>query len=525
MARFLHLHTFYPDATNHLYQQTPQLKLASFDEQMSAVLADSFSAIHIFTPYLSKMGYETKFIVANNPFAQERWIRENNVPLRDKNNWVKEIAKAQIEAFNPDVLYTCDTITFDSAFFRSLSCRPKLIMGWRGADIPASIDWSEYDVILSGLPALLEYAQKLGARHGEFFFPGFPVHIAEKVAHIQPRFDIVFTGSWTTRQHHQRNTFLRHIAQQANTPGYNYSAMYYLAGNPHEMPSDLKANLGPAKFGLAMHETLRKGRINFDSRSAIRLVDNNQTIDLARDHTINMRIFETLGTGCFLLTEYFEGLKRYFEPGKELETFKDRDELTEKIRYYLDHPDERETIAQKGQLRCHAEYSMEKRAAEFDRIIQKHLRIKSTSGNADVNNTQPSSNHGPLAEMRKAIDTFVHSPNGELLSQKMQSITQKQEKEKPQKAEQLLNKSIYAFKNGRFKDAYLAATEAKNLRLNILNTDLLRAASLLNLGQPQDALQALSEELTLFPDNTSAKELRSQIMQTIKASQKDTSPV
>ena len=488
MTRFLHLHTFYPDAITHLYERMPGLKQRSYEDQMEALINDAFSAVHIFTPYLPKLGYQTKFIVANNPFSQERWIREHNIPLRNKHNWVKEIAKAQIESFKPDVLYSCDTLTFDSSFFRSLSHQPKLIMGWRGADVPASIDWSAYDVILSGLPTLLEHAEKLGATKGEFFFPGFPTQIAEQVASVPPRFDVVFTGSWTTRQHFQRNSYLRHIAQQANEPGHNYSVMYYLAGNPADMPADLKAHLGKARFGLSMHKLLRKGRIVFDARSAIHLVDGKKAIDLARDHTINMRIFETLGTGCFLLTEHFEGLKRYFEPGKELETFASKEELVEKIRYYLDHPTEREEIARRGQLRCLSDYSMEKRVVEFDRIIQKNLHAKHES---------------------RKVQIIPDTPN----------------QGKPEKAKELLNQSIYAYKNGRFREAYQAATEVKDLRLPILNTDLLRAASLFNLGHPQDALEALSEELVQFPENTSAKQLRAEILKVLETNRQNVSSV
>lgn len=489
MARFLHLHTFYPDAITHLYERTPDLKLRSYNQQMEAIIEDAFSAIHIFTPYLSQMGYETQFIVANNPFSQEKWLKENNVPLRNPNNWIKDITKAQIEAFKPDVLYTCDSTTFDSAFFRSLDYRPKVIMGWRGADISESLDWTEYDVILSGLPALLEQAKIQGASHGEFFFPGFPIHITQQVAHIQPRFDVVFTGSWTTHQHHQRNSYLRYIAQQSHTPEHNYSVMYYLAGRPQDMPSDLKEHLGVPRFGLSMHKLLRKGRINFDARSAIRLVGNNHAVDLGKDHTINMRIFETLGTGCFLLTEYFEGLKRYFEPGKELETFSDKGELLEKIRYYLDHPSEREAIAQKGQLRCHSDYSMEQRVIEFDHIIKKHLKLKSTQTS---------------------------------LPKQLPQTDEKQSQKSPQMVEQLLNQSLLAYKQGQFNEAYEAATEAKNWGLPLLNIDYLRAASLLKLGQPQNALQALTEELTLFPQNTNAKQLHAQIQEAIKNAREHT---
>ena len=46
----------------------------------------------------------------------------------------------------------------------------------------------------------------------------------------------------------------------------------------------------------------------------------------------------------------------YFTPGVHLETYTSRGELKEKIRYYLDHDDEREQIAQNG----------------FDEVLNKH---------------------------------------------------------------------------------------------------------------------------------------------------------
>ncbi len=53
-------------------------------------------------------------------------------------------------------------------------------------------------------------------------------------------------------------------------------------------------------------------------------------MDLAGSETINMRLFEATGSGVFLLTEYHDNLREYFEPGKEVETFGDRRELVEK---------------------------------------------------------------------------------------------------------------------------------------------------------------------------------------------------
>lgn len=63
---------------------------------------------------------------------------------------------------------------------------------------------------------------------------------------------------------------------------------------------------------------------------------------------INMRVFETLSTGSFLLTNWLPTLGELFEDGKHLVTYKTLDEMIEKAHFYLEHDDEREAIAKAG---------------------------------------------------------------------------------------------------------------------------------------------------------------------------------
>ena len=58
---------------------------------------------------------------------------------------------------------------------------------------------------------------------------------------------------------------------------------------------------------------------------------------------LNLRVFEILGSGGFLLTDklsYDSGLEMLFEADKEIALYSSIDELKEKIRYYLANPDE-----------------------------------------------------------------------------------------------------------------------------------------------------------------------------------------
>lgn len=63
---------------------------------------------------------------------------------------------------------------------------------------------------------------------------------------------------------------------------------------------------------------------------------------------IPQRVWDVLGCGGFLLTNYQPELEDYFEIGKELEVYNSHDELVEKIDYYLKHEDERKAIADNG---------------------------------------------------------------------------------------------------------------------------------------------------------------------------------
>jgi hypothetical protein len=154
-----------------------------------------------------------------------------------------------------------------------------------------------------------------------------------------------------------------------------------------------------------MYRALKSGRISL-----------NIHIDVAKGEIGNMRMFEATGIGSFLLTDDGEHLRKYFEPGVEIETFRDSQELIEKIYYYLEHPEEREAIARRGQERCLRDYSMSKRAAEFDQIIKKYL--SQASGNRKV-----ARNSAAESIIEQALVQLNAYKNAEALSSLEKAIT------------------------------------------------------------------------------------------------------
>ncbi len=78
---------------------------------------------------------------------------------------------------------------------------------------------------------------------------------------------------------------------------------------------------------------------------------------------IRLRDFEVPMSGGFYLVEYIEELEEFFEIGKEIVCYSDPEELSDKIKYYLRHDSERETIRRAGYERCLREHTWQKRFA------------------------------------------------------------------------------------------------------------------------------------------------------------------
>jgi len=93
-----------------------------------------------------------------------------------------------------------------------------------------------------------------------------------------------------------------------------------------------------------------------------------------RNHTAS-RTFQIPALGAFLLHERNEVVTQYFKEGVEAEFFDSDDELLEKCRHYLAHPDERHRIAEAGRRRCiESGYSEPDRVREILPALEEAVR-------------------------------------------------------------------------------------------------------------------------------------------------------
>ena len=87
---------------------------------------------------------------------------------------------------------------------------------------------------------------------------------------------------------------------------------------------------------------------------------------------INYRTFETTGCGTFLLTNYTPGLEKLFDIGKEIVVYDSIEDLDNKVKYYLDNPEEINKIAKAGHERAKKDHTYYERAKKIIDIINEN---------------------------------------------------------------------------------------------------------------------------------------------------------
>ena len=80
------------------------------------------------------------------------------------------------------------------------------------------------------------------------------------------------------------------------------------------------------------------------------------------------RIWDVIGAGGFLLTNYQSELEDYFEIGKEIDVFGSEQELLDKAAYYLEHEKERMEMSKRAYEKVRAQHTYSQR---MQQLLQK----------------------------------------------------------------------------------------------------------------------------------------------------------
>lgn len=206
------------------------------------------------------------------------------------------------------------------------------------------------DYFITTQPPYLEKYKK----YGKVPFFGCGADITEfKPMNLPKKYDVSFVGT----PKNDRVEFMRHLLKN--------NVKFVVCGAGWEKYPEFK----PYHLGEVNHEQF------------IRLINESKiNICLSKNYFggvhILERFFEINACRSLCLTEYAESYFPTFKEGKDIVTFKNKDELLKKVQYYLKHDDEREAIANSAYKKTIKSFSNIELIRKAVAYMEKHHETK-----------------------------------------------------------------------------------------------------------------------------------------------------
>jgi spore maturation protein CgeB len=384
--RFLILDTYYHEPLRLVYEKHPGLELKPYTEQLEAIYNFGFGRADFLPLNLRRLGYEADQVIINAAHLQRRWAAEHGmrlppIPLarllarlrrapqrlyrkfgrknvfstvHASNSWEAKVVAAQVEDINPDIIFNCELLQFAPEFLWQIKGQKRRLIGECAYPIPPDLDLRPYDLILCCVPNYVERFRQLGAK-AELMRHAFEPSVLERLEPNQNPEGVAFMGS-VGAAHQSRVALLEAVSQRVPL------RCWASGGESLSKQSPLRERLEPPVWGYDMYRQIRRSQVTL-----------NNHVDIAEDFAGNIRLFEATGVGTLLVTDWKANLHEMFEPGKEVVTYSTPEECAELVQYYLEHDDERETIARAGQERTLQDHTYALRMQELVDIVGRYF--------------------------------------------------------------------------------------------------------------------------------------------------------
>ena len=110
--------------------------------------------------------------------------------------------------------------------------------------------------------------------------------------------------------------------------------------------------------------------------AADKYAQSKVSLNISMTDDINMRTFEIMGSGSFLLTNWIPTIEELFQDGKHLVLYRSFEEAVDKIKYYLSHDFEREQIAKAGYEEVMAKHTIDHRVSKILEAMNKLIAVE-----------------------------------------------------------------------------------------------------------------------------------------------------
>lgn len=403
--RIMRIGTLYEEFVHQLSLTKSITENEDYTSMFQAVARQFFGISDSYTYYLGKMGYETQEIFGNLPFLQKKWAEENGVRY-DEKTALRNLPIIQVKSFRPDVVLINDFTVYGSSWIQELrdSCPSvKFVLSWCSTVIRDVTLLKGADAVLTSFIPLQKKFQSQGIRC-HLLRHAFDKRVLDVINPQNPRGKIAFAGSFHPGNHQKRIELVNYLAGRfplaiyspdysggirgwsealcaqilrfssrvikhrriiAMIPGIrktiNWQTPYYYASMPA-----IRRNNNGALFGLDMYNLMSGTDITLNCHG---------DEPIALGYTGNIRLFEGTGVGSCLVTDYLKNdIGELFDPEREIVCFNSPEDCGEKIRYLLDHPKKRQSIAAAGQKRTLRNHTYEERVLELLTLLTKIVR-------------------------------------------------------------------------------------------------------------------------------------------------------
>lgn len=445
--RLVQILRFPTQYTRHLYAKQPQLASLPYLDQLNTIIQDRYLASQLYAEELRAIGADAHILIANCEPLQRAWAHENDMPIESA-SWPSIILAAQVTRIRPDVLFITDPCSIDSRFVRLLPMRPTFVVGLRSGMIPAWADFTAFDLILSGEQLSKELPLAHGATASEHISAGF----ASRFITVDPPRDrdlqLLCVGG-----NEGDMPLLEQLGFYANATREFMPT--FIDTPPTALTCEWISRYARSSlWGMDLYNALRQTKIALTNIPSF-----------GSSATSEVSWFEVTGCGAMLLTEESPLVGRYFEVGSEVETYSCFEELTEKVRYYSAHAGQREEIACRGRARCLREHSLARRTEELLEILQRHVS----------------------------------------------SLGLRAREDSPPSPHTLVSRSIEQIRTGRIEESYRSALKALKYYPQERFVHYMLGLNLLKMERVQEARDALTTEISLYPDAQETLELLSSL--------------
>jgi spore maturation protein CgeB len=369
-VRVLVLDTYYSAFWRAHYRERPGLADRGYVEQFRSLTSTLFGTAGVYSHHLRELGHDAEEVIVNCLPLQAAWARENGVAplarLATAAPGVSQLAArallprvvtAQVEAFDPDIVYAQDVRSLWGGVRRRVGQRGCLLVAQIASTAPPDDVLHDCDLVITSFP---HWVTRLRARGIGCEY--LPLAFDERVLSViepddERRYPVSFVGTLRPTDYRRgAQSALERACADLDVSVWGTGA----AALPPESP--ILGDYRGEAWGRDMYRVLAASRIAL-----------NRHNDLAEGHANNMRLYEATGMGSVLVTEDAPNLRDLFEPGREVVVYKDPEDLVTKVRHLLENDGERRRIADAGQRRTLSHHTYEQRMPQIAELLDSRL--------------------------------------------------------------------------------------------------------------------------------------------------------